>query len=218
MVDLVENDAHDVTLEAYPRWYKPTYDLDKDTWIPREPVPSGETFGRDVKAERWYRKSRVYTLKREASVRWRAWVHDRFGKVGKTPLPFHWQMIYVPPNEFWTKAWKTTERIIERFRDDVEKDGRQFVIVIMPSRFEIHPEYWEVIKKQHSFDGKVDLSFPRRQIMDIAARLHLKTIDLYPAMKEAGKKERLYLRHDGHLTAAGHRVVAEEISRQMNSF
>lgn len=127
-------------------------------------------------------------------------------------------MIYVPPNEFWTKAWKTTERIIERFRDDVEKDGRQFVIVIMPSRFEIHPEYWEVIKKQHSFDGKVDLSFPRRQIMDIAARLHLKTIDLYPAMKEAGKKERLYLRHDGHLTAAGHRVVAEEISRQMNSF
>lgn len=215
LVDLVENDAHDVTRDAYPDWYKPFYDLTTDTWIPREAIPEGQTFGRDERSHRWYRKMHLYTLKREATVRWRAWFHERFGKIGKTPLPFHWHMLYVPPNEFWMKAWNTTERVIQRFKDEVERDGRQFVIVIMPSRFEIHPEYWETIKKQHAIEGTVDLEFPRRQIMDIAARLKIKTIDLYPAMKEAGKMERLYLRRDGHLTVAGHKVVAEEISRQM---
>lgn len=217
LIDLVENDAHDVTAEAYPRWQKPHYDLDADTWIAREPMPAGITFGTDPRAARWYRKSHLYTLKREATVRWRAWMHERMGKVGTTPLPFYWQMMVVPPDAYWQKAWKTFERVIERFRDDVEKDGREFVFVIMPSRFEIHPEYWDLITKKHKIDGTIDLSFPRRTVADIAARLHLKTIDLYPVMKEKGALDRLYLKRDGHLTAAGHRVVAEEIGRQMGS-
>ncbi|MBI4180072.1 SGNH/GDSL hydrolase family protein [bacterium] len=214
LVDLVENDAHDVTPEAYPRWQKSVYDVDADTWIPAEPVPPGVTLGVDPRSHRWYRRSHVYTMKREAAVRWRTWFRERFGKVGKTELPFHWRMMLTPPDAYWEKAWQTTERIIERFKTDVERNGAAFVIVIMPSRFEIHPEYWAAVEKRHHVPENIDLSFPRKQIRRIAERLNLNTIDLYDAMKAAGQTQTLYFRHDGHLTTAGHKVVAEEISKQ----
>lgn len=214
LMDTLEGDAHDVTLEAYPRWMKPSYDVDRDTWLEAESPPAGPRDSlSDPRDSRWYRKSHLYTLKRAAKVRLRAKLHDMFGRVGKQPLPIHWQMFDTTPSPYWERAWRTSERLMELFHGEVERDGHRFVAVLIPSRFEIHAEDWESVKQRHIVGDSIDLTLSRRRMLDITRRLNVETLDLYSRLLNEGKANRLYLKRDGHLNVAGHEVVADEIAR-----
>lgn len=212
------NDAYnsDMALNTPDHPYKPFYDFDQDTFIHLADYKSGDAMTRDndKRDSRWYRKLHVYTAKREASVRFRAWKRARMGTIQKTPLPVAWDLYRVIPEHDWNRTWEITRRMLKKFQEAVRQDGREFVMVVIPERFEIHPEYWEEVESKHEVGGDVDLSASSRGFIDIARELGIPALDLradFHRAAEAG--DRLYLRHDGHLSLKGHEVAAHAISQ-----
>jgi hypothetical protein len=101
------------------------------------------------------------------------------------------------------EAWDITEGILERFAEVTRQAGARLVVVVIPTEQAIH-------------GGAVGRALQGQSLRRLAGILpaggHVTIVDTAPALLAArgAGGERLYYPVDGHLTAAGHRVVAEE--------
>jgi GDSL-like Lipase/Acylhydrolase family len=103
------------------------------------------------------------------------------------------------------EVWEVTEEILERFAAVSGKAGARLVVVVIPTEGAIH-------------GGSVGRALQAQSLRRLMATLpegaHVTAVDTTPALLAAREKgELLYFSVDGHLTAAGHRVVAREILR-----
>jgi hypothetical protein len=130
--------------------------------------------------------------------------------------------VYAPePDAEWASAWEHTERLLARMRSEVEAAGRAFAAVVVPSRYEIYPEWWQetIAARPAMASRRWDVPGPGQRIARWCEIRSVACLDLSTGLRaEAGERERLYFHHDGHWTARGHDVVARLIAGFIQRF
>jgi lysophospholipase L1-like esterase len=121
------------------------------------------------------------------------------------------------PKPQWTKGWRVTEDLLTAMRDLAVENHTEFAVVMVPSAWEVYPQRWqEVLDQTPGMRGAdVDVALPSRNLNRFLSDQHVRVIDLLPDFSaRAAVAPPLYLRGDGHWTAAGHRLAADLISQQ----
>ena len=112
-------------------------------------------------------------------------------------------------------AWEYTRAVMTTLKEEVEADGAQLVVVMIPPYFlvqqdrkdEIHTLFSDFIS-----EDEVDLTSTYERAAQELRAVGLQVIDPLAALQsEYEKGERVYLPTDPHITAVGHRVIAGEL-------
>ena len=92
--------------------------------------------------------------------------------------------------------------------------GARFLLVVIPRSIQVH----EIDKQRYAEAFAVapdewDMDRPQRILADWARQQGAESLDVLPALRDAASSgsERMYYFPDSHLTAAGHRVIAEQL-------
>jgi lysophospholipase L1-like esterase len=125
--------------------------------------------------------------------------------------------LYAPaPSPDWQEAWQHTESLLERLRQAVAASGARFAIAILSSRDQVYPNWWQEIVSAHpGMQGQTwDLDGPQHRIEAWCAAHAVPCVALAPPFRAAAARggEPLHYRHDGHFTAAGHRLAASTLA------
>lgn len=125
-----------------------------------------------------------------------------------------------PPHAEVLDAWRVTAEILARFRESVEETGAGFVLVSIPMAWQVYPDLYESERSRADEPDRYDWDSPRTRLRNMLHELSISSLDLVPAFRAACpsqsvavENEWLYLHGDGHFNAAGHQLVAEELTR-----
>jgi hypothetical protein len=130
------------------------------------------------------------------------------------PVPFY--VYQTPMSETWIQGWDLTEAILAELQRQVEGDGGQLAVIIIPAREQVYPQKWEqtLAANQAMQSLEWDLDLPNKKLTEILTRQEITYLDLLPTLREQGAQPEtppLHFTHDGHWTEAGHRLAAETI-------
>jgi hypothetical protein len=113
------------------------------------------------------------------------------------------------------RAWKTVEALLLETRDEAERQGAGYALVIVPSKWQVHREDWQALldARDEPDDDRWVLRGPNRRLTQIAAAHKIPVLDLLPPMRDAAESgRRLYFGSDIHWNAAGHAVAAQAVA------
>jgi hypothetical protein len=99
------------------------------------------------------------------------------------------------------------------FDQEAGAHGSRFGVVILNSRTEIEPEYWDHATAIYPQLADWDLDRPGRVLVEMLLAAEIPNLQLTDPFRayyeETG--ERLYFELDGHFNETGHRLAAESI-------
>jgi len=110
------------------------------------------------------------------------------------------------------RAWDVTKELLQAFDRDVRASGARLAVLVVPSRFEIHPAF---AREQFGSVDRMDLDRPRRLASELLIASDLTHFDLTPGIRAAAERQggdTLYFRRDAHLTEAGNAVASELVA------
>jgi hypothetical protein len=110
-----------------------------------------------------------------------------------------------------TRAWKTVEALLLATRDEAERQGAAYALVIVPGKWQVHREDWQALlaARDEPDDDRWVLRGPNRRLAQLAEAHQIPVLDLLPTMRDAAEAgRRLYFSVDVHWNAAGHEVAA----------
>ncbi len=119
---------------------------------------------------------------------------------------------------YFSTARELTFECLDRLRQAVEWDGAEMVVVLLPSPYQVAPVLWgealEKLKVAEEDLGPLDFHYPNRLVEAFCAERDLSYLDLTAAFSASAQPQDMFLTivGDGHLSAAGHRLVATEIA------
>jgi hypothetical protein len=99
---------------------------------------------------------------------------------------------------------ETTKKLFKKMAAYSNSLGKQLIVLSIPEQFQVL--YFE--KSMKSKD--IDVAFYDRTFSDVALRnkfTWIPTLDRF--MKSDGNKDKLFYRLDGHITPAGHEILAD---------
>ncbi len=116
-------------------------------------------------------------------------------------------------------AWRVTEANLDRIRGWCDERGTKLVVVLYPYGHLVSAGEWTRGRVHFGIaPGTVASDAPLRRMGTFLAGRGVPVISVLPAMKAAARPDRpntLFDADDPHWTAEGHRVVADEILRQL---
>lgn len=218
-----ENDVWNNMVQPEPR-RKPHFDVDSAGRL----IPlSFEPYARNEK-NKWYYRTYLYTLKREASVRARTVLRSNPAILSVMRSMGFWRDKYVP-GEFesfsinpkdpdrWSKGWAVTAALYKKLDEEVRADGGRLLVVIFPTSFQVHSDDWDRIKSWYSDvdPSQYDLDLPNKRLKEFLRHATIPVLDLTDEFRTASTSQRLFFRHDRHPNPAGHALAAEIIMKQI---
>ena len=106
--------------------------------------------------------------------------------------------------------WELTCRLLARFRDDVEADGRAFAVIHVPSIAQVDSVHWAKKRTRFGLTREYDLQKPNRILSEWALDEGVAYLDLQPAFLERQMAGETLYYEDSHWRAQGHRLAARE--------
>jgi lysophospholipase L1-like esterase len=128
-----------------------------------------------------------------------------------------------PPHEldvYWRRAtpevdraWGQVDRILDAFARETAAQDTRFLVVYVPSRFEVNDHDLELTRVWYGLDASSWGRAPvLRRLAFIAESRGFPVLDLTPALRKAdGPLGGPYYQYDGHWNAIGHRAAARAI-------
>lgn len=194
-------------------WYCPYYNLNSGGDLVLQPVQT-----------RYFNSLRSYLEEHSLLTYYieRSWA--RF--VNYTPYKWDgiylaWQVYSGQPTPEWDRAWLVTEKVLARFKKDVEQDGAKLVIMAPPQLYETDLNWSDWFPKE---EGKIPASFDshvyNQSLSDIANRSHVSLEFLAPyfqAYRDSHGLQPPYfsLPCDHHYSPLGHEVAAEAMVQKL---
>jgi lysophospholipase L1-like esterase len=136
-------------------------------------------------------------------------------------VPLDYWVYADPPPAEWADAWRRTERNLEDFRAAVEERGARFALVVVTARDQIDTASWDAVKSAYPrlAQGRWDLDGPTARVLNWCRDRGVPCVSLGPIFRIARDSgaERLHFVHDGHWTAAGHRLAADAVAEFIES-
>lgn len=127
-------------------------------------------------------------------------------------------LAYVPPRgEAMRESWMVTQKLLVQFRDEVQKDGKKFLLVLANNAIQVLPE--EVDRRGFAERyGLESLDYADSRLRQFAAGNGIRVVWLAEWLREVAEREKVYLhgfgtrKGSGHWNEAGHRAVAERMT------
>lgn len=116
------------------------------------------------------------------------------------------------------RAWKTVEALLVATRDEAERQGARYALVIVPGKWQVHKEDWEALlaARDEPDDDRWVLRGPNRRLAQLAEAHQIPVLDLLPPLRAAADAGgRLYFGVDIHWNAAGHDVAARSVAEYL---
>ena len=94
------------------------------------------------------------------------------------------------------------------------------VVLLVPLKQQVYEAHWQ---QALAYNGvrlpadEVDLDAPERIVRPMAATAGIELVEMLERFRSHRQDESLYFAVDPHLTAAGHRVVAQALYEQLSS-
>jgi len=113
------------------------------------------------------------------------------------------------------KGAPLTAALLAQMKQEIEQQGGQLIVSMVPSAFQIYPETYIPLLKQTFSDPAVDdfaadLRRPQRLVREMCEKAEVPFQDLLPLLLEH-RETPLVIPRDGHLTHAGHKFVSEAL-------
>ena len=110
-------------------------------------------------------------------------------------------------------SWNLTKALLKEIDITAKENNAKTLIVLIPSKLQIHDEFWEKIKRQYTLnDQNYKLSKPNDILVQFGSDNDISVLDMLPTFREHAKNgERLYFYKDGHWNEKGHKLAAELI-------
>jgi len=110
------------------------------------------------------------------------------------------------------EGWRLLEESVRGFRDECQRRGIPLYALPIPAYYEL-----DITLVQRAFApwganvdlGQYDFSKNQRLVTAMLEKLALPAVDVYTPLVKSGDPSRYYWHHDGHLNAAGARLLAE---------
>ncbi|MBI1851645.1 MAG: SGNH/GDSL hydrolase family protein [Planctomycetes bacterium] len=119
----------------------------------------------------------------------------------------------VKPPRAVRDGWERTQSLLRRLRDVLQRDGIEFVVLVIPDEFQVDATLFRSIVDAKGIRAEsVDVDLPQRRLREFGARENIEMIDVLPEMRERTEKgERLYIPENTHWNESGNRVGAEAL-------
>jgi len=134
-------------------------------------------------------------------------------------IPADYGIYATVPSPQWQEAWQHTEALLARFQQAVNASGARFMVAVLSSRDQVYPKWWqEIISAHPAMQGQQwNLDEPQHRVEAWCGAHDVPWVALTPAFREAAAHDDapLHYHHDGHFTAAGHRVAASVLKNHL---
>ena len=157
--------------------------------------------------------------KRSAFMRWAAKrvygsiAYQNYNRKKDLPTP-HFNLFKKTETSRVARNLKLTEKLLEKFKEEVNAIGSQFVILFVPFRASVYPKMWNDTLAIYDLDqNEYDPDLLSKRLARISERLGIDYIDPTKTFRaRLNDPNDLYLPLDGHWTAFGHETAAEVLS------
>lgn len=110
-------------------------------------------------------------------------------------------------------AWEVTGALILKLRDAVEADGAAFAVVIVPTAWDIHPEWNYLLYKNLGQDIHIQYDLPYNEFYRKVGNTGFPILDLRPVLLDALADDPTPLYDaSAHWSERGHQVVAQAVA------
>lgn len=143
--------------------------------------------------------------------------------LGRWTEPFHpdaksnadFNIFYKPTSATKERDLETFENYLIRFRDAVQSRGTKLLVVLIPTKEQVHSRYLEEVTREFGIDPtQLDMHRPNVFLDDLARRSNIDFLDLLPAFQQEAAGEPFF-DYDEHLSAHGHSVMAKAIADRL---
>jgi hypothetical protein len=138
----------------------------------------------------------------------------RIAARGPDYIPVAYGVFKTPLDPAWQEGWRVTEALLAQFKADVEADGAEFRVVVIPDQKQVEPAVW-----QHMFqiypamqNYEWDLDQPNRELAEILDAQQTPYLDLLPVFR-AWDGPTLFFPIDGHWNERGHKLAGDALTQ-----
>jgi len=129
--------------------------------------------------------------------------------------------VYRPPSTpDWEEAWRVTEALLVKMRDEVQMKGARLLVVTGSSGIQVNPDATTRQKFMNSL-GVGNLFYPDERIKSLGQAEGFDVLNLAPSLYEYASVNRVFVQGSsetggrGHWNEIGHRLAGELIARQI---
>jgi len=189
--------------------HRPYFDLDRSGELRLLPMSAAR-----AGLSRWLdAHSRLYVWQKDVTSRAR---HALFKRAGAL-TPGMQILNREPPPEI-VQAWRITEALLARFRDEVEASGATFLVVIVPMGVQVRDDLWRELTEtlDPALAATLERELPQRRLAEVLDRRGVRWLSLLPAFREAaGEQPLAYLGGRGHWNERGNHLAARVVHRYL---
>jgi hypothetical protein len=119
-------------------------------------------------------------------------------------------------SESFEALFAKTAKVIASLHDEVRASGAEFLLVVIPDRFQVNPdERRRIVESEGRSDSEFDWDRPQRRLDGLCREAGLDCLDLLPAFRREATSVALYNAGDAHWSEAGNRLAAQEIAAHL---
>jgi hypothetical protein len=130
-------------------------------------------------------------------------------------------IFFEPAAEPWESAWRLSEKILARLRDEVEDTGAHFLLATIGTGIQVHPD--PAVRSAFARTlGVPDLEAPERRLSLIARRQAIDHLPLVPPLRRYAEVTGSCVHGfvgavpcGGHWNSLGHRVAASALAERI---
>ncbi|MFN8179180.1 MAG: GDSL-type esterase/lipase family protein [bacterium] len=138
-----------------------------------------------------------------------------YKKGSKSGVPRPWYVYSKAPAPDFDRAWRTTAALLHALRAETDSTGAFLAAGTLPTDWRIEPDQRRQVLSAYpamADTSQWDFALADRKAAAIFAAEGIPSVDLTPSLEDARRAANVPLYGD-HLTAAGHRVVAERLAQ-----
>jgi lysophospholipase L1-like esterase len=125
------------------------------------------------------------------------------------------QVYREPGDDAWERAWRVTQRLLLKMRDDAAATGARFAVLSIPEAIQVYPK--AEARKAFAASLEVDdLDYPERRLQSFCEHYAIPLVTLVEPMRAFAQERGVFLHGfentklgTGHLNAAGHAKAAD---------
>jgi lysophospholipase L1-like esterase len=167
-----------------------------------------------------YHREPFYSLRRYSAL-YRLFSDYRWRRAAAAPtqatiasyVPQRYLLYQRPLAKTWEQAWRVFDRVILEFAAEARREQIPLVLLSVPAAQIVSKNAWRnIITSFPSMNSLVwDLEGPELRFAAFAKEHGLALMQPYKAYEERGANPPLFFGNVGHLTAAGHQIMAQAL-------